>query len=84
MTNRHWSVVIRVAKGQIYRVPRRGKAARHVQVAGVRKGQQPKASYFLVTRTGNRAEAKSTPLRVTWLTWDGRAWVPPAQWELLG
>jgi len=76
--------VIRVTKGQTYRVRRRGRAARHVVVAGVRKGQQPKASYYLVTGSGRRVEAKRAPLRVTWLTWRDKAWSVPSSWELVG
>jgi hypothetical protein len=69
--------------GQVYRVPRRGKPARHVRLTRVRglKGPQPKAAYIEVTRSG-RKKGKITNL--TWLQWDAtrKKWSVPPHWVL--
>ena len=74
---------IAVRRGQVYRVPRRGKPARHVKVAGVQRTEprQPKASYYLVTRSGRRVEPKGAMLYQRWLEWRDGAWRFPSSWE---
>ena len=67
--------------GQTYRVPRAGKPARMVRIAGIRRGQQPKVSYYLVSRTGKRVESLRTPLYMAWMQWVDGAWRVPAGWE---
>ena len=49
---------ITVRSGEVYRVPRRGKQAVFVRILRVTKGQQPKAFYFRVTKSGKRVGPK--------------------------
>ena len=67
--------------GQVYKVPRRGKPARHVRLTRVRglRGKQPKATYIQVTKSGRK---KSPTVNTTWLTWAGEKWSLPANWVL--
>jgi hypothetical protein len=74
---------IAVKTGQIYRVPRNGKPAHHVKIVRVTKGQQPKARYILVTRSGKRKTPKSAHPIVAWLQWSDGSWQMPLGWERL-
>jgi hypothetical protein len=72
----------KVASGQTYRVARRGRQARHVQIFMVKglTGNQAWAYYKEITRTGN-------PIRGTGnrhaMQWNGTDWAMSPGFELV-
>jgi hypothetical protein len=73
-----------VKRGQTYKVPRIGKPAAYVRIKSVRKGQQPKVTYFRYTKSGKKSRGQPVP-KVRWLQWSksAKAWTLPATWELV-
>ena len=67
---------ITVRRGQIYRVGRKT-----IKITGVSKGDQPKATYARISRSG---ATKYKGHYRAWLTHRNGVWAPPASWNLVG
>ena len=68
-----------VRRGEVYRVPRRGKISAYIKVTGIRQGPQPKVTYRRVTKSGKNRNSKETAIR--WLQFADRSWRFPPAWE---
>ena len=71
-----------VIKGQVYqyKANKKGSHLRFFKIVGVSKGQQPKASYRQITRSGNLVSKKhkwEPTITTTWLSWEDAQWVFP-------
>jgi hypothetical protein len=67
-----------IKRGQLFKVPRKGKPAAFVRVVGVRWGQQPKVTLRRVTRSGGRRSGE-TDFR-HWLQFVSGVWRLPENW----
>lgn len=78
---------IEVVTGQVYRLPRQGKPARHVRIVRILDNdiQQPKARYLLVTKSNKPKERRHPEERLAlcWLQFRDGSWRMPARFELV-
>jgi len=71
-----------VKKGQVYQYKPNKKGARlkFFKIVGVSKGQQPKASYRQITKSGALVPKKhkwEPNISTAWLSWNGTQWAFP-------
>ena len=74
-----------VSRGQVYasRPDRHGARERFIAIVGLSRGQQPRATWREVTRTGRLKNRKSGAPVTTFLTCVDGSWQMPSRYRLV-